>query len=227
MVEADTIFIHQLRYQPHEALLRLGGEIPLVGIPAGVLHGSIGIAHSALDTDRIEVGTDPMEGMSAGALQATTAVPDHCRLRISRLIDGAVALDVIVAAISTAVQIRVIRIRDTEVMHHDKFDLVTAPAPRHLGEVLLRDIVNGTVGNSDRRDFLLLSGCYFHIVLGQVPALDNAADLRYILCVCVSSIAAILDDLHGFLIISTPLQTCIPLLAAVHRAKEIGAVVCD
>ena len=163
--------------------------------------------------------------MSTGALQPTTAMPDHCRLRISCLIDGAVAFDIVVAAISAAIQIRVVGIRNTEIVHHDEFDLIAAPASRHLGKVLLRDVVNSTVSNPDRRGFLLLFSRFFHIVLGQVPALDNTADLRDILR--IGRIAAILNVLHSLLIIGATLKSCIPLLAAIHRAKQVCAVICN
>ena len=73
---------------------------------------------------------------------------------------------------------------------------------------------------------LLRSGCCrLHIVLGQVPPLDDLTELAYIGEAC--SIAAVLDDLRCLLIVRATLQPGIPLLAAVHGSEQVGGMVRD
>ena len=63
------------------------------------------------------------------------------------------------------------------------------------------------------------------IILREVPLLDDTAKLLHI--VKARRIAALLDDLHRFLVIRTARQPLIPLPAAVHSTQQISGVVCD
>ena len=140
MVCTDPVLVHQLGYQPDQALLCLRSEIPLIRVAAGFLHGCVRIADAALDTDAVVVRADPVEGVSAGSLQAATAMPDNRSPGISSFVHRSVTLDVVVAAKPSAIQIRIIGVRHPEVVDHDELDLIPAAACGYLGQVRFGDV---------------------------------------------------------------------------------------
>ena len=96
---------------------------------------------------------------------------------------------------------------------------VTEIAERTLLGCGIRPILAHTVqGRSGR------SG-YRRIVLGQVPLLNDPAELLHI--VKARRIATILDDLHGFLVVRAVCQSFVPLLAAVHSPQQVSGMVVD
>lgn len=66
---------------------------------------------------------------------------------------------------------------------------------------------------------------FLHIVLREVPPLDDRAEVLHVSK--ARGIAAILDDLRSLLVVSATLQTVIAEFAAVLRAEEVCAVVCN
>ena len=142
VVNADPIFFHQLGHKPYKTFLRLRGKIPLIRITAGLLHRSIGIADTAFDSDGIIVRADPMERVSTRTLQTTATMPDNSSLRISCLIDRTITLDIVVPAVTSAVQIRIIRIWHAQDMDYDELDLIRSSARWDLRQVLLRNVMN-------------------------------------------------------------------------------------
>ena len=66
---------------------------------------------------------------------------------------------------------------------------------------------------------------FLYIVLSEVPPLDDGAEVLNISQ--ARCIAAVLDDLHGFLVVGAALQTVIAEFAAVLRSEEVYAVIGD
>ena len=131
VVGADLVGIHKFGNQIDKTLLRFFGKIPFSAVSVTFLD-VFGIAHSALDADRVEVGTDAVEGVPAGSLQATATVPHDSSLRVGCFEDLPVPLDVVVASVSSSVQIRIVCVRHSQIVDDDEADRIGSTRARNL-----------------------------------------------------------------------------------------------